>query len=52
MPKCIFLGEVAKVGGGCLVQSPKVFEDIANIIKISENIEADGLEKKWGGALQ
>ena len=49
--KCIFLGEIAKVGGGHLVQVPKAFED-TEIIKISESIEANGLERKLSDASQ
>jgi hypothetical protein len=40
--RCIFLGEVAKVGGECLVQFPKLFEDMVRIIKIAKDIEIDG----------
>ena len=44
----IFLGEVAKVGGGCLVQFPKLLEDMVGIIKIAKGIEMGGPEKKSG----
>ena len=50
--KCIFLGQVVKVDGGCLVQVPKAFEDMARIIKISKSIEVDGLKGKLGSASQ
>jgi hypothetical protein len=46
----IFLGEVAKVGGGCLVQFPKLLEDMVGIIKIAKGIEMDGPERKSGRA--
>jgi hypothetical protein len=46
----IFLGEVAKVGGGCLVQFPKLLEDMVGIIKIAKGIEMDGPERKSGCA--
>jgi hypothetical protein len=48
--KCIFLGEVAKVGGGCLVHIPKFLEDMVAIIKIAKGIEIDSPEKKLGRA--
>jgi hypothetical protein len=46
----IFLGEVAKIGGGCLVQFPKLFENMVGIIKIAKGIEMDGPERKSGCA--
>ena len=49
--KCIFLGEVAKVGGGWLVQFSKLLEDMVGIIMIAKGIEIDGVEKKLGRAL-
>jgi hypothetical protein len=48
--KCIYLGEVAKVGGGCLVQIPKLLEDMVGIIKIANGIEVDGPERESGRA--
>jgi hypothetical protein len=48
--KCIFLGEVAKLGGECLVQFPKLLEDMVEIIKIAKCIEVDGPERKTGFA--
>jgi hypothetical protein len=36
----------SKVGGTYLAQISKVFEDMAEIINISESIEADGHERK------
>ena len=48
--KCIVLGRVSKVGGGCLVQVPKALKDMVGIIKIAESIEIDGLERKSGRA--
>ena len=47
--KCIFLGEIAKVGGGHLVEVPKAFEN-TGIIKIAKGIEIDGPERKSGRA--
>ena len=35
-----------RVGGGCLVQVSKTFEDMAKIIKIFESIKIDGSAKK------
>jgi hypothetical protein len=48
--RCIFLGEVAKVGGECLVQFPKLLEDMVGIIKIAKGIEINGPERKSGRA--
>jgi hypothetical protein len=46
--KCIVLGGVSKVGGGCLVQVPKAFKDMVGIIKVAKSIEIDGPERKSG----
>jgi hypothetical protein len=43
--KCIFLDEIAKVGGGHLVKGPKAFEN-TGIIKIAKDIKIDSPEKK------
>jgi hypothetical protein len=47
--KCIFLGEVAKVGGGCLDQVPYAFQGHGEINKIAKSIEANGPKKKKVG---
>jgi hypothetical protein len=47
--KCIFLGEVAKVGGGYLVLVPKPLED-TGVMKIAKGIKIDGPEGKSGRA--
>jgi hypothetical protein len=44
--KYIFLAEIGKMGGGCFVQVPKPFEDVMEIVKIFDNIEANGPKKK------
>ena len=41
--KRIFLGEVAKVGDGCLVQVSLLSKDMAKINKIANSIEDDGI---------
>jgi hypothetical protein len=45
--KCIFLGEIAKVGGGHLVEVSKTFENIG-IMTIAKGIKIDGPERKSG----
>ena len=44
--KCIFLGGLQKWVLDVLFKFPKLPEDVAEIIKIAERIEADGSEKK------
>ena len=45
-----FLGGIQNLVVDALLKITKFFEDMAGIIKIVENIEADGLERKLGGA--
>ena len=50
--KCIFLGDLQKWVVDTLFKFPKLPEDVAEIIKIAERIEADALEKKSSGPAQ
>jgi hypothetical protein len=44
--KCIFLGGLQKWVVDALFKFPKLPEDVAGIIKIAEQIEADGPERR------